>query len=365
MNPAKSVPVKGAGRCFPECGVGLSNSQKLHILAGGSFDNKRNDVPGQVCVYVNGVGAHSSWSYLRTLRFLLGRISQQMNPMVDELEKVYEEGDKVYMIGFSRGASAARKLASKLDKGLQGRFSGEKVPIEFVGCFDCVSMQLWKNAVRVFRRRGKMPEPKVVGEVRGRLPDNVRRARHLVALDDNRFATFAHFPPVLMDSEDDRVVEMWFPGVHGDVGGAYWNSGISDTVCKVMQELLEEAGLTFITPEEVHKDALKIPQAPEAEIDLSKLAIKPMSDDITHTSKSRLKNPSYRPVVTMTKGEIIEGGTVKVHVCALEHIKGLKGKNTPYDFNPELKEANVTIVDSKGKKLKAETEEFMKLIKGG
>jgi hypothetical protein len=48
------------------------------------------------------------------------------------------------------------------------------------------------------------------------LPQAVRRARHALALDDERTT----FHPIRFDHEmgDTRVKEVWFAGVHSDVG---------------------------------------------------------------------------------------------------------------------------------------------------
>ena len=61
----------------------------------------------------------------------------------------------------------------------------------------------------------------------GALHERVQRAVHVVAIDEDRVA----FTPTLIDADADdakRVTEIWFPGVHGDVGGGYWNDGLSD-----------------------------------------------------------------------------------------------------------------------------------------
>jgi hypothetical protein len=46
---------------------------------------------------------------------------------------------------------------------------------------------------------------------------NVKRAVHLVCVDDTRNA----FEPTLMNYKPGVVHEVWFPGVHSDVGGGY------------------------------------------------------------------------------------------------------------------------------------------------
>lgn len=62
----------------------------------------------------------------------------------------------------------------------------------------------------------------------------VETARHAVAMDERRH-TFS--PTLWTDVAPGRDVEqVWFPGVHGDVGGGYAQAGLSDGVLLWMME---------------------------------------------------------------------------------------------------------------------------------
>jgi hypothetical protein len=63
----------------------------------------------------------------------------------------------------------------------------------------------------------------------GTIGKNIEKAVHLVSIDEKRLA----FQPTLFN-KDDRVTEVWFSGVHSDVGGGYWYDGLSDITLKFM-----------------------------------------------------------------------------------------------------------------------------------
>jgi hypothetical protein len=65
--------------------------------------------------------------------------------------------------------------------------------------------------------------------------NNVKRAVHCVALDETRNA----FLPSLMNW-DDRVEEVWFPGVHSDVGGGYTHDGLARISLDFMVKRLDQ-----------------------------------------------------------------------------------------------------------------------------
>jgi hypothetical protein len=73
------------------------------------------------------------------------------------------------------------------------------------------------------------------------LSDRVRHARHAVALDEIR----ASFQPTLWTGAHKDMKQVWFPGVHCDVGGGYRETGLSD---RPLQWMIREAvaqGLKF------------------------------------------------------------------------------------------------------------------------
>mmetsp|Transcript_23074 Transcript_23074/g.49131 ORF Transcript_23074/g.49131 Transcript_23074/m.49131 type:complete len:150 (-) Transcript_23074:1846-2295(-) len=128
--------------------------------------------------------------------------------MHKELEAVYEEGDEVFIIGFSRGSASARTIACELNE--------KRIPVKFFGCFDTVSMQVYKYWGVIIGNAFKkqITSSSVLKEIDGIIPENVERAVQCLSLDDTCYACMPPFPPIIMDSEDPRVHESYFPGTH-------------------------------------------------------------------------------------------------------------------------------------------------------
>lgn len=168
-------------------------------------------------------------------------------------------GDEIYIFGFSRGAFTARSLAgliglcgllkpSYLGHPLQkdvagivgsGLTSEEKnaqivalgldthkdVPIECVSVWDTV------GSLGIPGDIGRRWIPKKYHFHDVQLGTNIRVALHAVAIDEKRSA----FSPTLwvrkIDTKQppEQIVEqVWFPGVHSNIGGSYDDCGLSD-----------------------------------------------------------------------------------------------------------------------------------------
>lgn len=155
-----------------------------------------------------------------------------------DLMRVWRPGDRVYIVGFSRGAASARILARTIDERgapnsawtlrLFGRHftiwpskHKQAVRIDVLGCWDTV---------------GSFGVAKTIGGINFQqlnllhdmsIPDNVAKAYHMVALDERR----TEFAPTLMEPDPirpDRIVEVWFPGTHAGVGGGWSTDRLSD-----------------------------------------------------------------------------------------------------------------------------------------
>lgn len=74
--------------------------------------------------------------------------------------------------------------------------------------------------------------------------DHIRHAHHAIAIDERR----RPFAPALWLNEPDvvgRVEQVWFPGVHGDIGGGRPASGLSEGALLWMWSKAWAAGLAF------------------------------------------------------------------------------------------------------------------------
>ncbi|MDZ7778985.1 MAG: DUF2235 domain-containing protein [Gemmatimonadota bacterium] len=250
-------------------------------------DDDGDPLPPQIAFYDDGVGTES----LKPLKILGGAFGLGLTRNVKELYKQlcrsYRPGDRIYLFGFSRGAFTVRTLAGlvvtcgivdgmrmpsgrELDRRVDeayreyrrryrryrkpedmstvGRplktrddvFDG--VSIEFIGVWDTVdALGLpFDEAAEVLDRirRFRFPNRK--------LSPRVKKGCQALAIDDERHT----FHPVLWDQEgeedDTRIVQVWFAGVHSNVGGGYPKQGLSLVSLDWMMTEAEAAGLHFL-----------------------------------------------------------------------------------------------------------------------
>ena len=211
----------------------ISNVFKLHILLGGGIEAQppvqTRSGRQQRAFYYNGIGTRQAgllWGF-RQARQAVERIwpwddpAQILAEAEADLTTAYQTGDRIVVFGFSRGAALARKFATILLE------ADERRTVAFLGVFDTVAAM------------GSLISSDVVVE-QGALHERVQRAVHVVAIDEDRVA----FTPTLIDTDADdvkRVTEVWFPGAHGDVGGGYWNDGLSDLTLAFMADSAQRA----------------------------------------------------------------------------------------------------------------------------
>ncbi len=220
----------------------ITNILKLHILFGGNLEDEptiKNPMDSQQrSFYYSGVGTQGIWPRKWINKVFApdfkGWFGKLINPdvrrilktAIENLRDHYKDGDHVLVFGFSRGAALARRFAVVARE--KAKISNLK--IDFLGVFDTVAAM----GVPDLKEETK-PESDVVFENCGMSKD-VEKAVHLVALDENRIA----FRPTLFDFEPDRITEVWFPGVHSDVGGGYWYDGLSDLALDYMIKKIKQ-----------------------------------------------------------------------------------------------------------------------------
>ena len=150
----------------------------------------------------------------------------------------YETGDKVFLFGFSRGAYTARAVAAMLhsvgllhpgsenliryaesywQKDFGPKSPGEEVcldfkrtlardcPIHFIGVWDTVGSVGFINKFNTFPYTFKNP--------------SVTYVRHAVAIDERRSCFRQNL--MLQAYANQDIKNVWFAGVHSDVGGGY------------------------------------------------------------------------------------------------------------------------------------------------
>lgn len=177
------------------------------------------------------------WSMLKGLAFGSG-FMKNIEEAYAYLMATYQPGDQVFLFGFSRGAFTARAVAAMLHSvGLLrpgsenlipyaqqywqkdfgpgtpgGRLCAEfkrtltrECPIHFIGVWDTVSSVGIINQFRTFPWTYKNPL--------------VAHIRHAVAIDERRSCFRQNLVAPAFQGQD--VKNVWFAGVHSDVGGGY------------------------------------------------------------------------------------------------------------------------------------------------
>lgn len=145
----------------------------------------------------------------------------------------YEAGDTtIDIVGFSRGAAIALDFANLIkDRGIRESATdaviANNVPIRFLGLWDVVGSFGIPVGERLFQKIN-------LGHTLS-VPGNVEYAFHALAMDDRRQS----FRPTRQLS----AYEVWFRGVHSDVGGGNGNAGLSCIALRWMMCKAKAAGL--------------------------------------------------------------------------------------------------------------------------
>jgi uncharacterized protein (DUF2235 family) len=180
-----------------------------------------------------------------------GGLTRKVGEAYAFLMDTWELGDRVYLIGFSRGAYTARVLAGllynlgllprgndnlipyvlrlhasvrgvdpaakdsnywKLCAQFRSSFAREvcegedqrRFPVHFLGAWDTVASVGWVWDPKTYPYTSKNP--------------GIAIARHAISIDERRWFFRQN---LLQPADGQDLVERWFPGVHSDVGGGY------------------------------------------------------------------------------------------------------------------------------------------------
>lgn len=207
----------------------------------------------QKVIYLPGVGSRTDKQQSGKLFGNVGgsgakRIRREA---LAELTLNYRPGDSIYIVGFSRGAAICRTLANAIFKNglpetikitkVDGDFRDfkrvgkvHKPEIEMLGLFDTVaSFGVGVNVAGI-------PFQKINLFKDFSIAPNIKKAYHLVSIDERRDA----FQPTLMNAEN-RISEVWFAGVHTDVGGGYPERELSNITLTYLINRAKSHGLQF------------------------------------------------------------------------------------------------------------------------
>ena len=126
---------------------------------------------------------------------------------LQKLEDNIERNDTtIDVVGFSRGAALALDFVNEIAKGKVKLADGSIPTVRFLALFDCVPSF------------GVPISPLNIGWDLD-LPSNVTRCFHALSLDERRGNFNLHRPKLLGAPQAGRLTEVWFRGVHSDVGG--------------------------------------------------------------------------------------------------------------------------------------------------
>lgn len=279
-----------------------SNVYKIYKAVDKNFSGQADngdEICEQIVFYDNGVGTEKN-KYLRALGGALGfGFGRNVCDLYKYIARNYVEGDRIYFFGFSRGASTVRACNGMINKcglvkgaGLRNReldalvseafdvykehkenpqraenfknaeHSHGAVPIHFLGVWDTVvalgfpkrtditgPVTLVMNALfAAFEEALDFFWPHSFYHYK--LTDNVEYAYQALAIDDERAA----FWPYVWQEKDiegavDRskgnVEQVWFAGMHSNVGGGYERSGMAGVPLHWMANRAKKHGLVF------------------------------------------------------------------------------------------------------------------------
>ena len=258
----------------------ISNILKLHAFLGGKLNplNRGNaKTPNQHSFYYSGVGTRGSW-LKEKLNAMFAPPYGDMDDILDEAnedlnKQNYQDGDEIYIFGFSRGAAIARMFAANVGK-----------KVNFLGVFDTVAATRGSLDLNP----DSYPASGIVFE-NGTIGEHIEKAVHLVSIDEKRLV----FQPTLFN-KDKRVTEVWFSGVHSDIGGGYWLDGLSDITLKFMIGCIKD-DLQVLGIDDVNCNDLKIKGAQDV-ICVDDLNIKPLTKGKMHEQKrSGIKAKTLAP----------------------------------------------------------------------
>jgi len=244
----------------------------------------------QVALYDDGVGTEN----FRPLKIFAGMtgygLSRNVKQLYKELVRIYDEGDRIFLFGFSRGAFTVRTLAGfiamcgildvknlttaeALESAVKALYKVYRksyrtelmklflgppsasivkafrdahclagdVPIQFMGVWDTVDAvglpfhvsDVINLVFYRFKFRDHILSP------------SVKRACHALSIDDQRHS----FHPLLWregPGDAARIEQVWFAGAHSNVGGGYPKQGMSLVALEWMLRKAGESGLRLL-----------------------------------------------------------------------------------------------------------------------
>ncbi|NJN74423.1 MAG: DUF2235 domain-containing protein [Limnothrix sp. RL_2_0] len=266
---------------------------------------KQRDSQGieQVVAYDPGIGTPAGAERLQNKPFSRTRIffekmtggmfgwgiDKNIKDVYRKLLNSYEDGDEVYLFGFSRGAYTVRSLAGLIycsglipkdlspeeisqgitqEKKIEAAYKfyrkrtkseaekerkfqqaermrentrSKQIPITLIGCWDTVGALGLPNIINILKLDQWINRKYTFHDVK--LNRKINNALHAIALDEHKEA-FSINHMKLSEGADTKIKEVWFPGTHGCVGGGTKAlAGLSNAALLWMMEETNNLGL--------------------------------------------------------------------------------------------------------------------------
>jgi uncharacterized protein (DUF2235 family) len=255
-------------------------SKRIIFCADGTWDDTESNTnvltmfdavavtADQISFYDSGVGADGA-----PIQKLAGGafgdgLFQKVQDGYTKIAHVYTPGDEIFLFGFSRGAYTARSLAGMIaicglpsagfdDKLVETAFQAYRQPAQRDALLKSLSSYNLADAilkmVGVWDTVGSLGIPALEGKVATNcqfldtnLHPDVLNAYQALAIDEKR----REFPPTLWTTPAKPVPgqtleQVWFTGVHCDVGGGYPETGLSDITLSWMMGKARALGVVF------------------------------------------------------------------------------------------------------------------------
>jgi uncharacterized protein (DUF2235 family) len=315
----------------------------------------------QIAVYDDGIGSTGS-KWLRTISGIFGfGFGRNIMDLYSFLVRNYDPGDKIYMFGFSRGAATVRALAGmihqvgllKSDSELISpggridhirltvesylamkrykrskrhankieqykKYMHDHVSIEMIGAWDTVSALgfpqdssvLLVGISRITDIISEFVFPHRYFDYQ--LTPDVKNVYHALALDETRKT----FRPILWDETTDKrpvnIEQVWFAGVHGNIGGGYPRTGLSAITLNWIMSKAAQHGITFT---EAEWDDIQSDANPHGSL------IDPRSGLHLYY---RFEQRHVRDLTLKAKEESMLAGNIKIHASVFDRINTYK-----------------------------------------
>ncbi len=307
---------------------GKGNNTNVYIL----FNMIEDRTPNQIAFYDHGLG--TGWRKITGSTFGAG-ISKNIQECYEFIFENYQADDQIYLFGFSRGAFTVRSLSGfinlfgilpksrrelikeaykiykkknikkrkvKADRFL-ARHHTMKCKIKFIGVWDTV------GALGIPFKALNFLVPFKHKFHDATLCKNVEYGCHALSIDDERLT----FHPTLWDerkiADGQTIEQVWFAGMHTDVGGGYPEQQLSDIALEWMRKKAEAQELR------IYKN--------------HKVKVAPKANGFMNNSRSGIAK-LYRKKQRSLNGKIVKP---KVHQSVLDRVPD-QFNNPNEKYNP-------------------------------